>query len=192
MPVHVVFPKYRPANSGSAHLYLAGPIRNAPDYHEDAIEYLAQRSEEEGVYLRICCPKRHLELSRPLPESVIVPQFTQWEMHAPYTRQRPWEIEEMHAAAHAAGILFWLPKEGEVKFPGKAYGAMTQFELGEWKLRASLNPRLRIAIGSDGVYNNELRTIRYDFERDAIHVPWFNNLHELCEQGIQWAKQGFL
>ena len=187
--VTVIHPKSIPVNGGSEMCFLAGPIRNAPPWHEDAIDILARLAKEGDatIYLRINCPKREEHMVRssdtlPPPEQI----------HRTCTRQREWEFETQRPSVRSAGLLFWLPKEGVKEFPNKVYGAITQVEFGYWLARASLDKQLRIAFGTDGAYNGELHTLLYDIERLAPHLlPMHSSLLSLCEQSIAWAKEGF-
>lgn len=188
--VTVIHPKAIPTNGGAEMCFLLGPIRNAPPWHEDAIDILVRLAteEKEKIYLRINCPKREEDLVRrsntsPPPQTI----------HRSFDRQREWEFETQNPSAQSAGLLFWLPKERFKLFKDKAYGAMTQVELGYWLACASHDKELRIAIGTDGVYNGELHTLMYDIERLAPHLlPMHNSLESLCRQGIAWAKEEYI
>lgn len=186
--VTVVYPKVIPASNGAADCFLLGPIRNAPPWHEDAIDILAWRvrGDKKKIQLRINCPKRIEDMERafdedPAPTAIL----------RTCARQREWEFETQEIAARSAGLLFWLVAPGEIKYPGKAYGAFTQTEIGYWLCRASFDKTLRIAFGTDGVYNGELHTVLHDIERLAPHLlPMHTSLASLCTQSIKWAKQG--
>ncbi len=181
--VTVIHPKTIPENSGAEMCFLSGPIRNAPSWHEDAIDMLVRlaQEDEEKIYLRINCPKRKEHLVRgsdttPPPNRI----------NRTCTRQQEWEFETHRPSVQSAGLLFWLPKEGVREFPDKVY-----FELGYWIARASLDKTLRIAFGADGVYNGEIHTLLDDIERLAPHLlPMHITLESLCKQSITWAKMG--
>jgi hypothetical protein len=186
--VTVVYPKTIPVNGGAENCFLAGPIRNAPSWHEDAIDMLARmvREDRKRILLRINCPKRFQHIERIFdedPQPLLV--------HKKFDRQTDWEIETQESAARSAGVLFWLPAPGKILHPGKVYGTITQMEIAKWFTRASVDRSLRIAFGTDGVYNNELRTILRHIEHDAPWlVPMHTSLESLCAQSIRWAKQG--
>ncbi len=187
--VTVVYPKVIPCNGGAHNTFLLGPIRNAPPWHEDAIDILARyvRADEKRILLRINCPKRLEDMERAFDEDP--PPSA---IHRTCARQREWEFETQESAAFTGGLLFWLPAHGKIVYPEKVYGAFTQTEIGYWLCRASLDKRLRIAFGSDGKYNGELHTVLYDIERLAPHLlPMHTSLESLCAQSIAWAKAGW-
>ncbi len=146
------------------------------------------RRDKKRIYLRINCPKRWKDIERGFDIDT-PPQGT----HLDCARQREWEFETQETAVTSAGLLFWLPKQGSNEHPQKVYGAITQIEFGYWLARASVDKSLRIAFGTDGVYNGELRTLEYDIERLAPHLlPMHTSLESLCAQSIAWAKEDFL
>ncbi len=186
--VTVIHPKSIPPNGGAEMCFLMGPIRNAPAWHEDAIDILARlaKEDEDTLYLRIHCPKRKEHLVRS-SDTVSPPE----QIHRTFTRQREWEFETQRPSVQSAGLLFWLPKEGAKEFPNNVYGAITQVEFGYWLACASLDKTLRIAFGTDGVYNGETHTLLYDIEHLAPHLlPMHTTLESLCRQSIAWAKEG--
>ncbi len=186
--VTVIYPKTIPENGGAEDCFLAGPIRNAPPWHEDAIDTLARmvRGDRKRILLRINSPKRKEHMEQVLPTDPAPVRI-----HRTCSRQREWEFVTQEGAVRSAGLLFWLPKEGSKEFPEKVYGAITQAEFGYWTARASVDKSLRIAFGTDGVYNGELHTMRYDIERLCPWLlPMHDSLESLCAQSIDWAKQG--
>lgn len=190
--VCIVYPKSIPVTAlDSQHVFLAGPIRNAPPWHEEAIDILTQMvrgntSLPDSFYIHT--PKRKVHMERsfnedPLPTAIL----------RTCSRQREWEFETQELAVRgegAAGLLFWLPKQGNNEHPEKVYGAITQIEFGYWLARAAENKHLNIAFGTDGVYNGELHTLLYDIERLAPHLlPMHNSLESLCAQSVKWASE---
>jgi len=191
MLTHIVFPNYNPSNAGSAaSVFLEGPDRNAPPWQEDAIDLLTEKSAAVDSYIRICCPKEEADLVRSPPELCRITHRVSWAMDPVFRKQSEWVWTNQESAARSGGILFWLPASGEVVHPNKAYGAKTQFNLGLWLAKASNDSRLRVAIGSDGVYNNELDTLWSDIKHQVPHIPLFDSLDTLCDQAIAWAKEG--
>jgi len=178
--VSVVHPKGIPVYGAERSLSLLGPIRNAPPWHERAIRIFQARMW--GNYsLLIHCPKRAIHMEEDISDPLEIP------IARVAPRQREWEWETQEHCVHSAGILFWLPRPGAIVHPEKVYGAMTQMELSAWLMKKSFIPKCRIAIGHDGIYNNELHTIMYDVKRLAPTTPIFSSLEDLCEQGIRWA-----
>ena len=186
--VSVIYPKTIPENSGAENCFLAGPIRNAPPWHERAINVLARLAvkDKQMIRLRINSPKRKEHMGR-LVDTTPPPSG----VHMICSRQREWEFETQEMSVRSAGLLFWLPKEGSKEHPEKVYGAITQAEFGYWTARASVDKSLRIAFGTDGVYNGELHTMLYDIERLCPWLlPMHTSLESLSAQSIEWAKQG--
>lgn len=185
--VTVGYPKSLPEyDECRSYASLLGPIRNAPPWHEDAIDILARLAMEDKADIDlISCPKREADMTRTsihvLNDLSLVTRIC--------SRQRDWEFETQERAVCRAGILFWFPKEGIKRFPDKVYGAISQVEFGYWLARARNNRHYEIAFGSDGVYNGELRTMLYDIEREAPWLlPMHTSLESLCAQSIEWAK----
>lgn len=185
--VTVIHPKTIPENIRAENCFLLGPIRNAPMWHEAAIDMLVRlaRRDAKTIRLRINCPKRKQDMQR--NSFAVEPPSGVQKICA---RQREWEFDTQESSALSAGLLFWLPKEGDKEFPEKVYGAITQIEFGYWLARAQADRRLRIAFGTDGIYNGELHTLLYDIERCAPWLlPMHTSLESLCAQAIRWAKE---
>src|SRR3989344_8374238 len=99
-------------------IFLAGPIRGAPNWQDKAIELLFAQQPD----LTVAFPRRGIRES-------IAPYIAKGDDHF-FTRQRAWERLYLDLAAKTGAILFWLPRELEHKCE-KVYGAMTRVELGQ-------------------------------------------------------------
>lgn len=185
--VSVIHPKTIPENNGAQNCFLLGPIRNAPTWHEDAIDIFVRlaKKDKQTINLRVNCPKRKQDMQR--SAFTVEPPSGVEKICA---RQREWEFDTQESSVRSAGLLFWLPKEGSKEFPEKVYGAITQVEFGYWLRAAQSDMHLRIAFGTDGAYNGELHTLQYDIERCAPWLlPMHTSLESLCAQSIRWAKE---
>lgn len=188
--VSVVYPKKIPfMKMRHHHVFLAGPIRNAPPWHEDAIHTIELLMDIAGdTPTLVYSPKRKANMGQGMVADEVF--YCAPSTFLEYARQRQWEFVAQELAVHSAGLLFWLPKQGSNEHPEKVYGAITQVEFGYWTARASVDKNLRIAFGTDGVYNNELRTLLYDIERLCPHLlPMHTSLQSLCAQSVKWASE---
>ena len=149
-------------------IFLAGPIRGAPKWHEEAIKYLF--SQEEN--LTIVSPSRINRTKIPSEK---------------FSRQREWELYYLDLASKKGAIMFWLPGETEHKCE-KSYGAMTRIELGESFVKYSKDNSFRFCIGSDGKFS-ELDTIKVDLEEYVPGKRIFTTLKETCDEALKIARQ---
>ena len=124
--VTVIHPKTIPENSGAENCFLLGPIRNAPPWHEDAVDTLVRlaRKEPTTIYLRINCPKRKQDMQR--NAFTVTPPSG---VHKICVRQREWEFETQESAVHSAGLLFWLPSRGVTSIPKRCMARLLKSSL---------------------------------------------------------------
>src|SRR3990167_4047614 len=144
----LIIPKTYVQELGAPLIFLAGPIRSAPNWQDEAIESLF--SQEPNV--TIASPRRGIR------DKIAPYILTGDESYFP--RQRAWERHYLDIASKTGAILFWLPGEEQHQCK-KVYGAMTRVELGQWMANYRHNQEVRFCIGSD-VEFSELDTIRYD------------------------------
>jgi len=156
-------------------IFLAGPIRGAPNWQDEAIDMLLSRYNS----LSIASPRRGIR-------DEIAPYVVQNAENS-FPRQRAWERHYLGYAAREGAILFWLPGEAEHNCK-KVYGAMTRLELGQWMTQYRFNQSVRFCIGSDGAFP-ELKTIRYDLELDAPDKDIRESLEETCDEAVRLARQ---
>lgn len=156
-------------------IFLAGPIRSAPNWQDEAIKILFEMTPD----LVIASPRRGIR------ESIAPYVFHGDERH--FTRQRGWERHYLDIAAKTGAILFWLPGE-EAHDCNKVYGAMTRLELGQWMTNYKYNNDVHFCIGSDGKFP-ELNTIRYDIYLDAQDKEVKTTLEDTCQEALQLAQQ---
>ncbi len=139
-------------------VFLAGPIRNAPPWRNDAIKLLI----EKGLDIFIASPARTIsEELRPY----VAKDKPEYEL---FERQRAWEQHYLYEAAKNGCIFFYLPKEAEVKeVADKVYSHITMMELGEWIERHKNNKEMNLVIATDGNFP-EWSTIKYELEKEGV------------------------
>jgi len=150
-------------------IFLAGPIRNAPKWQEEAVRIFLKRNESVFV----ASPTR--ELSHDLMKFVEKDDPSKYQT---FERQRAWEQNYLYAASKKGCIIFYLPKEMEEKeFPEKLYSHITMMELGEWIARRKENEGINLVIATDGDFP-EWSTIHYELKTEIPNVPVCKSLEE--------------
>lgn len=172
----LIIPKTYVELDGSL-VFLAGPIRGAPNWQDDAASFLLAQEPD----LTIASPRREV---RP----AILDYVLKGDEKI-FSRQRAWERYYLDVASETGAILFWLPGEVEHKCE-KPYGAMTRKELGDWSTAYKLlgGDGIRFCIGSDGKFS-ELNILRYDLSQDAPDKNIFETLEDTCLEAIRLAKE---
>ncbi len=168
---NVIIPKTYVKDLDKPLIFLAGPIRGAPLWQDEAIKYLLSKNSN----IIIASPRREARDS--FVDSIIKGDETFFE------RQRAWERHYLDIASKSGVILFWLPQETQHDCK-KSYGAMTRLELGQWITRYNLDNSIRFCIGSDGKFS-ELNTIAYDLKLDAPYKEIFSTLKETCDEALR-------
>ena len=153
------------ADLDGAWVFLAGPIKGAPDWQSTALSLL----REQAPWLHIANPRRPA-----LDEKTF-----------DYYEQVKWERTYLRRAAKSGAILFWLANERTHDFD-RAYAQTTRAELFDWKGPAGRG-EARLAIGIDTAFSGT-RYIRHCFSEDAKDVPFFDNLPQLCEAVVEMVQ----
>lgn len=160
-------------------IFLAGPIRGAPNWQDEAIELLLRKNPN----IFIASPRRGIREN-------IAPYIAQGKEDY-FPRQRAWERHYLDITGYNPKtngcIMFWLPEETKHKCE-KSYGAMTRLELGETITRYKFDKRTRFCIGGDGKFS-EISTIKYDLGLDAPDKIILDNLEETCIEALRIASQ---
>jgi hypothetical protein len=142
-------------------VFLAGPIKGAENWQEEAIGDLSKQFD--GIV--IASPRD------PGPK---------W--HGDYNAQVDWETRYLHAAAHHGVILFWLGKE-ETHTCERAYAQTTRFELGEWFGKSRAFNAQYFVLGIEEGFTNEpyiRRRVGQVFPDLEIH----SSLDDTCQAAI--------
>ncbi len=167
----VIIPKTYVENIEAPLIFLAGPIRSAPNWQDKAIEILLNQNTE----LVIASPRRGIR-------DEIAPYIKTGDENY-FPRQRAWERHYLDLASKTGAILFWLPGEEEHNCE-KAYGAMTRVEIGQWMSNYKNNNSIRFCVGSDGNFS-ELGTIKYDLDLDAPNKKIHDSLESTCNEALK-------
>jgi hypothetical protein len=167
----VIIPKTYIEQINNPTIFLAGPIRSAPNWQDEAINILISKNPS----LTIASPRRGIR------ESIANYVIKGDENYFP--RQRAWERHYLDLASKTGAILFWLPKEEEHKCE-KVYGAMTRVEIGQWMTNYKYDNSLGFCVGSDGKFP-ELHTIEYDLQLDAPDKIINGSLEATCEEALR-------
>jgi len=171
----VIIPKTYVKEIKEPLIFIAGPIRGAPNWQDEAIGILL--SQESS--LTVASPRRGVR-----------DKISSWVIDGDedyFPRQRAWERHYLDIASRRGAVLFWLPGEEEHKCE-KVYGAMTRVELGQWMTHYSYDDSVRFCIGSDGRFK-EMRTIIFDLQIDAPDKIINPTLEETCNEALRLAYQ---
>lgn len=152
-------------------IFLAGSIRGAPNWQDEAIRILLSKNYE----LTVATPRKGIRES--FAGSVLPGDNTYFK------RRRLWERHYLEIASKRGAILFWLPGETEHNC-AKSYGAMTRLELGQWMTNYRHDNQVRFCIGSDGKFS-ELDTIRTDLAIDTPDKRILDTLEGTCEEALR-------
>jgi hypothetical protein len=167
----VILPKIHVERIMDPLIFLAGPIRSAPNWQDEAIGLLFSMRRE----IVIASPRRERN-ARLLPYYLCGREDF-------FHRQRAWERHYLDMASRTGAVMFWLPGE-EKHSCRKSYGAMTRIELGQWMTNYRNDSSVRLCVGSDGRFS-ELDTIVYDLYLDAPDMKVFKSLEETCAEAIR-------
>lgn len=164
--------------------FTAGPIRNAPLWHEAVTRYVVAKD----VPVQLVAPIR--EIAADLQPYVTVDQAA----FTTFPRQRALEQHYMYLAGNpkkkrgtkkSGCIMFWLCGEMLPKAdPNKVYAHITMFELGKWVERARLIPGTRIVIGTDGNFP-EFSTLEFEIKTElGADFPIYRTLEETVDAAL--------
>ena len=159
-------------------IFLAGPIRNAPKWHSQAIRSLLHKNKKVFV----------ASPSRKIAEDLMPFVETDRPTYGTFSRQRAWEQYYLYAAAKHGCIIFWLPPEAEEKeFPDKTYAHITMMELGEWIARKKLDKNINLVIGIDNNFP-EYSTVEYEITTEISDVLIHASLEETIKTALSLAS----
>lgn len=145
-------------------IFLAGPIQNAPEWHQEAIAMFPTTT-------LIACPKREGH-RKPLEVS-------------DYAAQVDWETTYLNRASESGIILFWLPVAVSHNCD-RPYAQTTRFELGEWWTKASnYDNNIKLLVGIEKGFPNE----RYLKHRLSKNMEIYTNLQDICSKARALYKE---
>lgn len=168
----VIVPNFWYDTKESPIIFLAGPIKCAPAWHETAINYIKNSVD---IDLVIACPKSKL----------IGIEYRNSE-GTQASRNREWERFYLEKASINGVIMFWLPgpERSNTNYP---YGGMTRKELGDWTTHKNLESSVNLCIGTDGNFPL-IDTLEYDFSRDLPNLVIHKNLEKTCREALNCIK----
>ena len=161
----IILPKHKVDINDSPIIFLAGPISNAPNWQDKAIETITNLSDK--IY--VASPRRESNFSSLTSESK-------------FEHQLDWERHYLDLASTQGAILFWLPA-AKIHDCNRAYARDTRGELGEWRGRLSYDPDLRVIIGGENAFDG-IDIIRRNYQAIKPEMEFYNTLDELCKQAI--------
>lgn len=148
-------------------IFLAGPIRGAVDWQDEAICYI----ENKNSKLHIASPRR--------------PELTQEEFSEnTFDEQVDWEHFYLQRAGKNGVILFWLAKEIKHNC-NRAYAQTTRFELGEAVAMHHFS-KMKVVVGIEEGFIGA-KYIRKTLSKKYPDIPVCNDLKGACELAIQFA-----
>ena len=159
-------------NNENPLIFLAGPIKSAPNWQEEAVELLFSKERN----LTIASPRSEIRKSN---------SYLAWRDNYIFSRQREWEWYCMDIASKKGVLLFWLPGE-EKHHCDKPYAAITRMELGQWMTRYKQDNSLKLCFGGERSFP-EMRTIKYDLSLHAPDMKIHTTLKETCDEALRLA-----
>lgn len=181
MTNRIIIPKYRVDLNGRPVVFLAGPVRNAGAWQKDAVSII--RRENQDVHIAI-----------PDYANMLGDEITSNSERSSdkFDYQLDWEHHYLEHAENNGAILFWLKKQtGEMPISKESgyvqpYAQDTRPETGGWGwglLRC--RPNAHVAIGGEEGYSG-LSTTRRNFAKYAKHIPFRDNLEQVCEDALKF------
>lgn len=155
-------------------IFLAGPIQNAPKWHNKAISILTEAHPD----VCIATPSEKA-LTREAQE-YLARGFVNAKVP-----KRTWEWIFLQQASEKGAILFWLAKPTRLT-KNKQYGATTRLELGQWMTEYKHNNDLRVCVGIEAGFPED-KPIRYDLKKYARGIHIHDSLEEVCKCALQKA-----
>jgi len=167
MEKRIILPKTYVENVDKPLIFLAGPIRDARDWQEPAINYITSNDKE----VIIANPRWD---ANEYIWNLTISGRTDY-----FKRQRAWERHYLEIASKKGAVLFWL---------ANAPGLMTRLELGQLMTRYKYDNSTKFCVGSEKGFM-DIETISYDLSEDAPTKKIFDTLEETCSEAIKLAHQ---
>lgn len=158
-------------------IFLAGPIRSAGNWHQEAIHHILDQSQD----LVVVCPSERKSLPKQFE-----PHLLQGE-EGRFKSKLDWERHYLERSARTGCILFWLaPRPESAKSRNKVFGATTRLEVGLWLGKYSADSSLRLCFGAHREFP-ESRSLTYYIMTESPGASVHKTLPELCEQAVDLA-----
>jgi hypothetical protein len=158
-------------------IFLAGPIKGAIRWQDDAVDYIWTQDNTE--HINIASPRRPItKMTKDKKYVKFTPEM--------FNEQVDWETKYLNRAAQDGVILFWLAKES-VHLCERAYAQTTRFELSEWKEKY-LWRGAKIAVGIEEGFSGE-HYIRHRMMQDCPSIPIRDTLEATCRDAVALITQ---
>ncbi len=151
-------------------IFLAGPVRSAPDWQSDAIGLLSVNQSVD-----IASPRQARDESVPLSSEEVIEQIA-------------WEQSYMNIAREGGVVLFWFakPRKGE---ESPYYAQQSFFELGDTLAETGGGTSICLGI-EEGFQNGEylMETVNRKYPNLIIH----KTLTEVCDQALRLIRTQYI
>ncbi|MFA5857000.1 MAG: hypothetical protein WC867_06575 [Candidatus Pacearchaeota archaeon] len=159
-------------------LFLGGPIKGAPYWHNEAISIIHNIDDK----INIASPSRRVDKKYLDKNPTTFKNSTnqeEWE-------QVDWETFYLNRSAKKGTILFWLANEEE-HYCERAYAQTSRFEIGEWKTK-HLESGCNMVIGFDSKFSGE-QYLKYRLSKECPKISLCSSLEETCISAIKLARR---
>ena len=187
METKVNYMNFKKTIPDSPVIFLAGPIKNAPEWREEMINIFLEKNKK----VFIASPEENIEqLKKDIANNahIRVPNANNFGCRPCkiFSRRRAWEQYYLNFAAREKGcIIFWLPGEKLKKEDeNKIYAHITMLELGEWIARKAIDPDINLIIGTDGHFP-QWSTIEYEINTEIQDIKIFYSMREVVDEAIK-------
>ena len=139
-------------------IFLAGPIGDAPEWHNDAVNILQNLKSEKRFY--IASPHEMMDSLEG------------------YDYQIDWELDHMQRAVDNGCLLFWFANQKTKS--ERAYAQTSRVEFGE-ALGGLKRKKFNISVGADYGFDGDYY-IKYRLGK--IGVPLLRSLEDTCRYAV--------
>jgi hypothetical protein len=165
MEKRIILPKTYLEKIDKPVIFLAGPIRDAVDWQEKAIDYILEKDKN----VLIANPRWNASYK---VREISMPGKLDY-----FERQRSWELHYLDIASKKGAVLFWL---------ANAPGFMTRLELGQSMVQYVFEDT-RFCVGGEKEFS-DLETIRYDLKYHT-DKEIYSTLEKTCDEAIKLANR---
>ncbi len=168
MEKRIILPKTYIENIDRPLIFLAGPIRDARDWQETAINYIISNNKD------VIIANPRWDASDRLRDMALKGKIDGY-----FPRQRQWERHYLNVASSNGAVLFWLEN---------APGLTARLELGQLMTQYRYDSSTRFCVGADEHFS-DIETIKYDLSVDAPGKIVYSTLEKTCQEAIKLAIQ---
>jgi len=158
-------------------IFLGGPIKGAPYWHNEAIQIIQRNANE----INVASPSRRVD-KKYLDAN---PTHFKHSSNQEEWEQVDWESFYLNQASKNGTILFWLPLE-EQHYCDRAYAQTSRIEIGEWKTK-HLENGCNLVIGFQPDFSGE-QYLRYRLAKECPNIPICSTLEETCLKAVEKSR----